>query len=1039
MGAALAGLLALTGIIAGPTAALAAPGDDQVRIDDISFRSGEIEDWNWQRVDVKWSIDAEAAPPVALTIDLPEGLFGHSETFPVFGPESREIGECVVTATRVTCSIDDEFITENPFGVSGDFYFEVQTRLDNREAVERTFDIGGFENEVVVSPSRNWCVDDCEFGGYGQGKWGSYNTADDTIVWTVRLPAGPDGIAAGQEVGITDLLDQSAYELIADGTYPRVQEAGMLQYDRWGNEVVAGWSTRTAGVTWSDDRLTASFESREGAGSDWRNDVEAPTPGAQRGVDGGFYQVQWKVKALTGGELRPNGDRVFRNSAEWEIGSEASGKVDGSSTRSFRGGNAVGTNFGRFQVTKELTGDTTLNPAFTVDFTATEPGQAPVEGSFTLHSGENYTSPEFFRGTVVTLEEVLPAEPANVTWAPPVFLDADGEPADTITFTADGNGRLGSVTEIRLVNEATLQRAAAFSAKKALVNEGGVPLPGSTEFQLGYRYPANPGKGLPGGSGSLSLPVGGDIVSSGELPVGAELTLAEAGLPNVPGATWAAPVVTPSTLTVGADGAPVAVTVTNTITPDLGGFSVMKSISGTGAGLVPEDAEFTVAYEYDAVNWHPAGSGTVSFRADETATVEQLPAGAEVRLTELEVSTPEGGTWGDPEFSRSSFTVVKDTTVAIDLDNPISWNDGDFSVLKRIVGDGSDLVAAETAFTVDYSYVLPEALHAEPSTGSGTLTVRADGEAVIADPLPYGTEVTLSEATPADIPGGTWLRHEFDRPSFTIGDGTTLEVTLTNEIERDLGGFAVTKTVTGTGAELVDEGAEFTVNYSYPAGEWYDAGEGTLTVANGGTATVEGLPATAVVTLEEAAPKDPQNGRWVSAEFVGGDRVVIGKNETARVSLVNEVELGAGGFSVRKEVEGSGSGLVDEGFVFTVDYAYPAGPGFEAGSGTLEVTAGGAATAVDGIPAGAKVTLTERDPADIAGAAWTAHEFSPASFTIGDSEVIEVVLTNTLERDGALASTGGRSPLLWGIAAGALLLGGAALATLGRRRTRRTS
>lgn len=1029
-------LLAVTTLFAfAPASPASAADGSQVQIDSISFENDTVEDWTQQRLAVEWSIPEQAETPVSLTIPLPPELQGNPDAFPLVDPDGATVGQCTVSQTSVTCTVDDEYIEANPFEVSGSFFINAQVRLMNQEETEHTFDFGDHQETVTVTPSRNWCDTDCEYTGTNGWKGGgSYNNLTDEMVFTVAVAAPEQGLEPGLNVSVTDLLDTDAYELVVDGTYPRVQEGRFLQYNLWGREGVA-WENRTDGVAWSGDQLTATFESREGRGSDWNNYDEVPQgePWSQRGVDGTFYQVQWKVRALTGGELQENGNRLFHNQGEWEINGEKSRTVTGSATRYASGGTAVGTNYGKFQVTKELTGDTTLNPAFTVNYTATEPGQDPVEDSFTVHSGETFTSPEFYRGTVVELTEVQPTDPANVTWADPVFLDADGNPADTITFTADGNGKLGEVTKIRLVNEATLHKA-NFSAQKSVVNEDGVPLADDLTFALDYSYPADPEKGFAAGSGTLTLPIGGDIITSGELPVGAVVTLSEPNLPNVPGASWGEPVIEPSTLTIGESADPVTVAVTNTITQDVGGFSVTKAITGDGEELVPEDAVFTVTYEYDAINGFPAGSGQIEFPAGETATVEGLPAGATVTLTELAVEDPTGGTWGEPEFSENSFTIVKDTVVSIDLDNPISWNNGDFSILKAVTGDGADLVGEDALFTVDYSYTLPEGLGADPATGTGTLTVANNGEAVVSDPLPYGTEVTLSEATPTPVAGGTWLGYEFDNPTFTIGDKTTFEVALTNEIERDLGGFAVTKAVEGTGADLIGSDVEFTVNYSYPAGEWYEAGEGSLTVTKGGTASVDGLPAGAVVTLEEVLPADPENGTWVSASFPNGNVVEVGKNEVAEVALVNEVALGEGGFSIQKLIDGSGKNLVANGAVFVVHYEYKAGVGFEAGEGTLEVAADGTPVTVDGLPAGAEVQLTEQTPAGVDGATWTGHEFSADTVTVGKSEVVEVALTNTIEKDTVLASTGGSGLGVMIGAAIVLLLAGATAVFIARRR-----
>lgn len=63
--------------------------------------------------------------------------------------------------------------------------------------------------------------------------------------------------------------------------------------------------------------------------------------------------------------------------------------------------------------------------------------------------------------------------------------------------------------------------------------------------------------------------------------------------------------------------------------------------------------------------------------------------------------------------------------------------------------------------------------------------MRNDGEAVFGDELPFGTVIELTEAAPAAISGGEWTAAEFDQSSITIGDETTVAVTLTNTFDAD--------------------------------------------------------------------------------------------------------------------------------------------------------------------------------------------------------------------------------------------------------------
>src|SRR5690606_25505015 len=138
-----------------------------------------------------------------------------------------------------------------------------------------------------------------------------------------------------------------------------------------------------------------------------------------------------------------------------------------------------------------------------------------------------------------------------------------------------------------------------------------------------------------------------------------------------------------------------------------------------------------------------------------------------------------------------------------------------------------------------------------------------DGNAVTSSPLPYGTEVTLAESPAAPVAGATWTGASFDQQTFLIGDETTLTVTLTNSIERDLGSFSIVKSLSGTGAHLVADDTTFTVDYSYPAGEGFKAGSGSVEVpASGEPVIVGGLPAGATLTLVEQEPSAVEGGTW---------------------------------------------------------------------------------------------------------------------------------------------------------------------------------
>ena len=71
---------------------------------------------------------------------------------------------------------------------------------------------------------------------------------------------------------------------------------------------------------------------------------------------------------------------------------------------------------------------------------------------------------------------------------------------------------------------------------------------------------------------------------------------------------------------------------------------------------------------------------------------------------------------------------------------------------------------------------------------------------------------------------------------------------------------------------------------------------------------------------------------------------------------------------------------------YVLEYAYPAGRGFPAGSGVLTLEAGSSVTS-PALPVGAEVTVRERAPESVAGIAWGTPTISPERFTVGDETV----------------------------------------------------
>ena len=458
-----------------------------------------------------------------------------------------------------------------------------------------------------------------------------------------------------------------------------------------------------------------------------------------------------------------------------------------------------------------------------------------------------------------------------------------------------------------------------------------------------------------------------------------------------------------------------------------------------------------------------AGSYTLTNRPADTAFDVQLNGantdGTRVYQVQVVMDWPEGAQNGDV-FNNSA--VVNGTTYNA---TPLPYagaggggegdNLGDLAITKTVTGSGAPQVAGKS-YTVNYSY----------GTTGDTLTV-TDGQTVELNDIPEGAVITLSEVE-ATEPGVDFKTPIFRGPGVVDNlDGTAtvtmidglIEIGLENTVEQLLGGFDVTKTVTGTAAGAVAD-LKYTVNYSYVV-----AGEtktGSLEVANGGTDGLDNLPVGTVVTLSEVAPNAPNvkfgtpvfKGAGVVDNLNGTATVAIGEG-TVAIQLTNPVDYNLSSFQITKTVTGDGAAKVVD-MRYTVEYSaqVPGEPGPREGS--FEVYNGLLYTMLE-VPEGAVITLTEVK-ATAPGVTFQTPKFSgagvvdnldgTATFTQG-AGLVEIGLENpvtvvppttpptkpTTPKGGSttsLAITGADSTPLIVIAG--LLLASGAIALVARRR-----
>ncbi|MDZ7734389.1 MAG: DUF5979 domain-containing protein [Acidimicrobiia bacterium] len=288
-----------------------------------------------------------------------------------------------------------------------------------------------------------------------------------------------------------------------------------------------------------------------------------------------------------------------------------------------------------------------------------------------------------------------------------------------------------------------------------------------------------------------------------------------------------------------------------------GSLDITKVVEGNSA---PDGETYTVAYTGPE-------SGQVELAGGETGTVDDLPYGT---YTLDEVDPPPGAAVA---ISPNPVTVgATDPHVSVIVTNTFE-DVGGFSVTKEVTGATGGYVAG-SEFTVDWSC---------DDGSSGSLSL-ADGETDGAGGLPVGTTCSLEEvAKPATSgPSYAYGAESWD-PSdeVTVAEaGQVVAVTLTNPIERRLGGLEISKAVVDATAGYVPGSA-----FGFALDCRDDTFDQQVSVAAGETATVDGIPLGTECTVSETELPAPAPG------YEYGDPVLQPADGTVTVSSETEPVL----------------------------------------------------------------------------------------------------------------------------------------------------
>jgi hypothetical protein len=211
---------------------------------------------------------------------------------------------------------------------------------------------------------------------------------------------------------------------------------------------------------------------------------------------------------------------------------------------------------------------------------------------------------------------------------------------------------------------------------------------------------------------------------------------------------------------------------------------LLKQVDGDGAGTAVGPFEFELACVDDEGSPLPGFPQSAEVSAGGTISFAAVPVGATCELAE----THDGGADRVAFAPAGRIEVTADSPEVIQVvaTNTFDAHVGRIAVTKLVEGDAADAVPSATEYTVAYTY----------DTGAGEVS----GEVVVSDGttsdlanLPVGAVVTLDEVEPATVEGVVWKEPVFSghgvevladgAARVVVGDGTTVQVTLTNHAD----------------------------------------------------------------------------------------------------------------------------------------------------------------------------------------------------------------------------------------------------------------
>ncbi|WP_313405718.1 DUF5979 domain-containing protein [Aeromicrobium sp.] len=910
---------------------------------------------------------------------------------------------------------------------------------------------------------------------------GVQHSPQTTLNWAITIPGRQ--LEALNLAGALNLVDTlSPTHQVCEAGEPSGGLASRLNL-----KVAARDQLQNGGLTTQDltGQTTVTRDDQEVTFTLDQTDLPLPGGGTSDGFSREYQYVFTYTTCTTSGGMDAPGTQ-YGNEVQG-LGSSFRPTV----TQSNRGsGTGQGTSRGSVAVSKDLadTAGAAYVPdgtTFTVHVKEIAPdGATAVEYDLAVPLDGDPVSGLNSRGRGWTFELSEPTMPnvPGVAWGSPEFTAGDG-----VTVNADGTVATATITPRSNISVSLTNTAHLGSVELAKAVDGGAA--GQVSADRVYLVTAEIdtsalGAGFPAQADREVELVAGEPVVLQNLPIGSTVKFSEVVPADDDTFTWAAPVISPASLSVRAGHVttPAAVTVTNSVERTVGTFSLVKNVTGAQADNGEVPATVTVKAEWDEEG--TSGSKTLTVPTDGTAVAlgEDLLIGTEVTLTETPLMDGSSITWGNPVWSgpgvspdgeSAVVTIGRDANATITLENHAATSIAGISLIKGIAGEAADEVPTGTEFPVTATWT-----DADGVEQSRDLLINAQAPTSLGLDLPAGTVVTITEGERPGFPTVVW-------DSITIGgDGVTdtgdggaeiivsdqqgdvTLVTVTNEATWAPGTFSVSKAFDGVSAEHADVPDSFTVTATWTKDGEPHSKDLVLPADGEAVPLGENLPHGTAVTLKEVAPADTASFTWKTPRWAGdqvtvnGDGtalVTIGAAATAAVEVTNVADDKLGLLRLSKELTGAGADDVPAGTEFAVTLNWTDLLG-EPQERDITVKAGRNTTVRD-LPIGAEIEMVEdgRDVGDLAwtGATWASDDDGVEILDDGAGGAVVTVAGDhgasvaiTLENgfdaadlsgagekdDSALADTGSSVSPGW-LALGLLsALAGAAIVVAARRR-----